>query len=56
MNCNNHFIRFRLVSKGFFLITKPNKLDALDKKELFKWIAYRLTDEKYDVKKELSNA
>jgi transcriptional regulator with XRE-family HTH domain len=32
------------------------KLDALDKKELFKWIAYRLTDEKYDVKKELSNA
>lgn len=38
------------------LIDMFHKLDSLDKKELFKWIAYRLTDEKYDVKKELSNA
>lgn len=38
------------------LLDMYHKLDALDKKELFKWIAYRLTDEKYDVKKELSNA
>lgn len=38
------------------LLEMFHKLDALDKKELFKWIAYRLTDEKYDVKKELSNA
>lgn len=38
------------------LLDMYHKLDALDKKELFKWIAYRLTDEKYDVKKELSNS
>ena len=38
------------------LLDMYHKLDALEKKELFKWIAYRLTDEKYDVKKELSNA
>lgn len=38
------------------LLDMYHKLDALDKNELFKWIAYRLTDEKYDVKKELSNA
>lgn len=38
------------------LLDMFHKLDSLDKKELFKWIAYRLTDEKYDVKKELSNA
>lgn len=38
------------------LLDMYHKLDTLDKKELFKWIAYRLTDEKYDVKKELSNA
>lgn len=38
------------------LLEMFHKLDSLDKKELFKWIAYRLTDEKYDVKKELSNA
>lgn len=38
------------------LLDMYHKLDALDKKELFKWIAYRLTDEKYDMKKELSNA
>lgn len=38
------------------LLDMYHKLDALDKKKLFKWIAYRLTDEKYDVKKELSNS
>lgn len=38
------------------LLDMYHKLDALDKNELLKWIAYRLTDEKYDVKKELSNA
>ena len=35
------------------LLDMYHKLDALDKKELFKWIAYRLTDEKYDVKKRI---
>lgn len=33
-----------------------HKLDSHDKEELFKWIDYRLTDDKYAVKKELSNA
>lgn len=38
------------------LLTVFNQLDAHDKEELFKWIDYRLTDSKYDVKKESLNA
>ena len=38
------------------LLNMFHKLDAHDKQELFKWIDYRLTDEKYTVKKESLNA
>lgn len=38
------------------LLNMFHKLDAHDKEELFKWIDYRLTDSKYDVKKESLNA
>lgn len=49
----SQYISSKVVSKEETeLLDMYHKLDALDKKELFKWIAYRLTDEKYDVKKE----
>lgn len=38
------------------LLNMFHKLDAHDKQELFKWIDYRLTDDKYTVKKESLNA